>query len=165
VSLVEEVEQFLYREARLLDEEQWRPWLALFTPDVHYWVPGVQARHRRSGGVTYDPEAMAFFDDTLEELTRRVLRFEQETAWSEDPATRAAHMISNVEVEAGSDANEYIVRSTFVLHRLRNEDERYQTPGRRVDLIRRTPDGLRIARRHVYLLETVLLSKNINTFF
>lgn len=34
-----ELEQFLYREARLLDEQRWDEWEALWTPDGEYWVP------------------------------------------------------------------------------------------------------------------------------
>ena len=35
-----EIEQFLYREARLLDERRFRDWLALFTEDARYWTTG-----------------------------------------------------------------------------------------------------------------------------
>ena len=30
---------FLYHEARLLDEQRWDEWYALFAGDGHYWVP------------------------------------------------------------------------------------------------------------------------------
>ena len=36
---VEEVRQFLYREARFLDDKEWESWLALYAPDAEYWVP------------------------------------------------------------------------------------------------------------------------------
>ena len=36
--LIREVEQFLYREARLLDERRFHEWLELFTDDVRYWM-------------------------------------------------------------------------------------------------------------------------------
>ena len=31
-----EIEQFLYREARLLDAERYDEWLAMMAPDIHY---------------------------------------------------------------------------------------------------------------------------------
>ncbi len=34
--VIREVEQFLYREARLLDERRFDEWLELFTDDVRY---------------------------------------------------------------------------------------------------------------------------------
>src|SRR6202011_2051207 len=43
-----EVEQFLYREARLLDERRFREWLELFTDDVRYWMAGRSNRYPRS---------------------------------------------------------------------------------------------------------------------
>ena len=36
---VEDVRQFLNREARFLDGKEWESWLALYAPDAEYWVP------------------------------------------------------------------------------------------------------------------------------
>jgi ethylbenzene dioxygenase beta subunit len=38
------VEAFLYREARLLDDRQFRDWLDLLTDNICYWMP---TRHNR----------------------------------------------------------------------------------------------------------------------
>src|SRR5258708_13126933 len=46
--IVREVEQFLYREARLLDERRFHEWLELFTDDVHYWMGARTNRYPRS---------------------------------------------------------------------------------------------------------------------
>ena len=35
----EEVRQFLYREARFLDDKEWEKWLALYAPEVEFWMP------------------------------------------------------------------------------------------------------------------------------
>ena len=35
----QEAEQFLYREARALDDRDWDAWLALYAPDVEFWMP------------------------------------------------------------------------------------------------------------------------------
>ena len=35
----DEVERFLYREARLLDERRFEEWMNLFAEDGYYWVP------------------------------------------------------------------------------------------------------------------------------
>jgi benzoate/toluate 1,2-dioxygenase beta subunit len=35
----EDVRQFLYREARLLDDKEWENWLALYAPDAEFWMP------------------------------------------------------------------------------------------------------------------------------
>jgi len=36
---IEDVQQFLYREARFLDDRDWDSWLALYAPDVEFWMP------------------------------------------------------------------------------------------------------------------------------
>jgi ethylbenzene dioxygenase beta subunit len=169
-----EVSQFLYREARLLDEERYDEWLALFTEDVHYWVPGVENRMRRDSVGSISPSHMAFFDDNLQDLAHRVARYNTSTAWAEDPATRHFHLVANIEVEASAEPagpgapaagpGEYVVHSLLLNYRNRSHDEQDVITARRRDILRRTPEGLRIARRRVVLGQTVLLSKNINTF-
>ena len=56
--VVREVEQFLYREARLLDERRFREWLELLTDDVRYWMPGRSTRYPKvsQGIVLLDPD-------------------------------------------------------------------------------------------------------------
>jgi 3-phenylpropionate/cinnamic acid dioxygenase small subunit len=46
--IIREVEQFLYREARLLDERRFHEWLLLFTEDVRYWMPVRSNRYPKS---------------------------------------------------------------------------------------------------------------------
>ena len=38
-STLKDVEQFLYRQADILDERRWEEWLGLFTDDGIYWMP------------------------------------------------------------------------------------------------------------------------------
>ena len=45
---IREVEQFLYREARLLDERRFHQWLQLFTDDVRYFMAGRSNRYPKS---------------------------------------------------------------------------------------------------------------------
>ena len=160
-----EVQAFLAREARLLDEERYPEWLGLFTADAHYWVPGVENRGRSDTAGTYAPSRMAYFDDTLDDLRRRVTRFSAPTAWAEDPATRHLHAVSNIEVETAEAPGELLVRSVIVNYRSQGDVDAATLYGRREDVMRRTPDGLRIARRLVVLRHNVLPAKNINTFF
>jgi ethylbenzene dioxygenase beta subunit len=162
--LVLEVEQFLYREARLLDEEDYTAWLGLLTEDVHYWVPGVESRNRTDPEGTYGSERMAYFDDTLLDLTRRVKRFTSDTAWAENPPTRHFHSVGNVEVEPGETAGTLTVHSVTIVHRGRYEGFGDVLYGRREDLLRRVDGELRIARRRVVIGHSTLPSKNLNTF-
>jgi len=39
MSLYETVRDFLYREARYLDDMQWDEWLELYAADASFWMP------------------------------------------------------------------------------------------------------------------------------
>jgi ethylbenzene dioxygenase beta subunit len=164
LGLAHEIQQFLYREARLLDEERYEEWLDLLEPDVRYVIPGVQARYRRDPAGAVAATRMAFFDDDLDYLRKRVARARQETAWAEDPPTRHFHLVANVEVEAADAPEAWRVRSLVVNVRHRNEDEEAWLTARREDLIRRVDGALKLAHRTVRLQQTVLQAKNLNTF-
>jgi 3-phenylpropionate/cinnamic acid dioxygenase small subunit len=101
--LTREVEQFLYREARLLDERRFREWLELFANDARYWMGGRSNRYRKTSKAVaiFDPERyledeltkedeLAILDETKETLARRIARLETGMAWAEDrPHARA----------------------------------------------------------------------------
>lgn len=164
-ALVFEIEQFLYREARLLDTERYEEWLGLMAEDIHYWMPGIQARFRDDRSAAPLIERMAYYDDDLLNLRRRVTRFMHTTAWAEDPPTRTCHVVNNIEVELTPNSREYQVYSTFVNCRGRNETEETWLAGRRTDLVRRNGDGyLQLARRDIRITQAVLLAKNLNVF-
>ena len=53
--VIREVEQFLYREARLLDERRFHEWLELLTDDVRYWMAGRRNRYPKIEQSDRDP--------------------------------------------------------------------------------------------------------------
>ncbi|WP_371356259.1 3-phenylpropionate/cinnamic acid dioxygenase subunit beta [Pseudomonas chlororaphis] len=161
---IRRVEAFLLREARLLDNECWDEWLASLSKAIHYWMPGIENRRREDKSGPYRLEHMAFFDDSLRELQRRVARFKQPSAWAENPPTRNVHLISNIEVLPGETAGEYLAYSCFINVRSRGLDEQHQVAGRREDVLRVEAEGLKLLRRKVLIPNAMLLCKNINTF-
>lgn len=158
------IEQFLFNEARLLDTEAWQAWLDLMTPDIHYWMPAIENRRRADRLGAYGKGRGAYFDDNHEDLSRRVARFLQPSAWAEDPPTRHVHVISNVEAYFAETDKEYRVHSVFVNYRSRGESENDLLLGRREDVLREVGDELRIARRKIVITQSLLMSKNLNTF-
>ena len=163
--LQHEVEQFYFAEAALLDERRFSEWLDLLTPDVHYWMP----IRRTVMNADLDQEftklgAMAFFDDDKAMLDARVKKLATGYSWSEDPPSRTRHMIHNVRVLA-VDREELTVESNFHLYRTRLESDEDSWIGRRRDRLRRVDGALRIAGRHVFLDQTVILSRNLSNFF
>ena len=161
-----EIQQVLYREARLLDAERYDEWVTMLTEDLHYHMPGIETRYRRDKTDQMgDLKRMAYYNDSLDDLNKRLRRLKTGTAWSEDPATRYVHLIGNVEVEYTANPQEYKVYSTFVAYRCRNERDQDTLYGNREDIWRRTPAGLKLAKRLIVLKQNVLLSKNLNIYF
>jgi 3-phenylpropionate/cinnamic acid dioxygenase small subunit len=177
-SLIREVEQFLYREARLLDERRFRDWLTLFTDDVRYWMAGRSNRYpRHSKAIAIlDParyveddigreDELAILDETKETLVARIDRLDTGMAWAEDPPSRTRHMISNIEVEPGDTESEIRVYSNFIVYRSRAAMEEDFYVGARQDVLRRVDGALKIAHRKLILDQNVLSAKNVSVFF
>jgi 3-phenylpropionate/cinnamic acid dioxygenase small subunit len=173
---IREVEQFLFREARLLDERRFHEWLELFTDDVHYWMASRPNRYPRSSRaiamldreryVDDDPDdELALFDETKETLTARVARLDTGMAWAEDPPSRTRHFIANIEVEPGLADGELKVRCNYLVYRSRGETEQDFYVGARADLLRRIDGSWKIAQRRLTLDQNVLAAKNLSIFF
>jgi len=152
-----EVEQFLYREARLLDERRFREWLELLTDDVRYWMGSRSNRYPRSSKAIaiLDPDRyveddltqegeLAILEETKQTLSQRVARLDTGMAWAEDPPSRSRHLITNIEVESADAANEVKVYSNFMVYRSRAETEQDFYVGARRDLLRRVAGSWQI---------------------
>ena len=74
-------------------------------------------------------------------------------------------MISNIEAYAGAADDEFIVHSVFVNYRSRGEADNDLLLGRREDVLRAHGEDFRIARRKIVITQSLLMSKNLNTFF
>jgi 3-phenylpropionate/cinnamic acid dioxygenase small subunit len=173
-----EVEQFLYREARLLDERRFAEWLELFTDDARYWMPVRTTRYTRQSKAIaildrdrYEDEELAkegelaFLDETKKTLEMRIARLKTGMAWAEEPPSRTRRIIANVEAEDGETESEMKVYSNFVLYRTRLETEQDLYVGRREDVFRMVDGNWKIARRKIILDQNVLLAKNLSSFF
>ena len=170
--LKQEIEEFLYYEADLLDERRYEDWLALVAEDVRYWMP--MRRNVKVDDIerefTREGLDISWFDEGKETLTRRVRQIQTGIHWAEEPPSRICHMVSNVQVlrvsPAGSAApSEVTVRSRFLVYRNRVETETDILVGKREDLLRRVAGTFKIARRKIILDQSVLLAKNLTFFF
>jgi 3-phenylpropionate/cinnamic acid dioxygenase small subunit len=173
-----EIEQLLYREARLLDERRFDDWLALLTDDVRYWMAGRSNRYPRhskaiaildaaryvADDMARDDE-LAILDEDKQSLTGRVRRLDTGMAWAEDPPSRTRHLITNIEVAPGPALSEILVYSNFIAYRSRGETEQDFYVGARRDRLRCIDGEWKIAERKVTLDQNVLLAKNVSIFF
>ena len=107
----QQVEQFLYHEAQLMDEHRFDEWLALWTEPALYWVP--------SNRDELDPkrEVSLIYDDWLR-LQLRVSRLKSGFAHAQEPKSRMRRLISNIVVEEGENG-EIAAASNFLLAELR----------------------------------------------
>ena len=169
--LKQEIEEFLYREADLVDERRYVDWLALLAEDVRYWMP--MRRNVKFGDAkrefTRAGQDINWFDEGKETLTRRVRQILTGIHWAEEPASRISHMVSNVRLievnPSPTEAQEVTVRCRCLIYRNRVETETDFLIGKREDLLRRAESDWQIARRKIILDQNVLLSKNLTFFF
>lgn len=175
---IREVEQFLYREARMLDNRQFHEWLELLTEDIHYWMPMRSNRYPVNSkaisildGSRYEEseisgeKELALMDEDKDSLSRRIERLDTGMAWAEDPPSRTRHIITNIEVETGDKEGELRAYSNFFMYRTRAETDQDFYIGSREDVLRRVGGQLRVASRKIVLDQTVLLAKNVSNFF
>ena len=93
---LENIAQFLYREARFLDDEQWDQWLACYSPSACFWMPAWYDEDR----LTEDPQSeisLIYYPDR-QGLEDRVFRIKTERSSATMPDTRTCHNISNIEI-------------------------------------------------------------------
>ena len=161
----QEIEDFFYREADLLDERRYEEWLDLFTEDTHYWMPLRRnvPRDEPEREFTRPGVDANWFDEGKDTLTRRVKQILTGIHWAEEPPSRICHIVSNVQIVRAT-LDEVEARSRFIVYRNRVQTETDFLVGKREDLLRRMDGGLKIARRKIVLDQNVLLSKNL-TFF
>jgi p-cumate 2,3-dioxygenase beta subunit len=107
-----EVEQFLYREAYLLDEWRLDEWLELFTDDARYVVPTTDLPEG-------DPQRdLVFIDDNQTRLQGRVNRLKSRHAHREYPWSRTRRFITNVMVKEVT-GDEVVVTASAMVYRFR----------------------------------------------
>jgi len=172
-ALQQEIEQFYYREALLLDNIAYEDWFALLDEDIHYFMPirrNVMKRGRvRDTDVSEysGADEFAHFDDDINTMRGRLRKLQSDYSWSENPASRTRHSVSNVIIHEGEETNTYEVCSAFLVYRNRLETQVDIFAGERHDVLRRADNdlGFKIAKRTLLLDQSTVLSNNISIFF
>ena len=136
------VEQFLYRQAELLDGRRWAEFIELFAADGHYWMPASPEQ------TTGDGVPAIFYEDR-DLMTVRMKRVTHPHAWSQAAAWGTSHVVGNVAIE-GEDprTGEILVRSRFHMMEFRRDETRHFAGSYRHRLIRRGA-GFAIALQRV----------------
>ena len=139
------IEDFLIREARLLDDRKFDEWRELFTDDGYYWVPLRPDQESPVG------ESSLFYDDK-KIMATRFERLAHPRIHAQSPPHRTCHVIGSIAVEEIDEAQgECLVRSSMIFadyrartqrvfagqvrHRLRRVGDDYRIVFKRIDLI------------------------------
>ena len=138
-----DAEDFLLHEARLLDEARYDEWLALFTPEAHYWVPSEPDQKS-----ALDTISLMYDDRRL--LETRVRRLSSPRIYSQEPRSRTSRIVPNVTIEGGN-GNATAVRSKFMIVEYRREEQRIFAGTYRHTLVS-TGGDIRIAFKRIDLV-------------
>ena len=112
----DECRALLEREARLLDQNRFEDWLALYAENCIVWVPAAETAG--------DPrqEVSMYFDDRRR-LEDRIFRLRTGKAWSQVPASRCVRQVANVEVFRSGER--LMVRSNLLMTEFRAGETRF----------------------------------------
>lgn len=150
------VEEFVFHEARLLDERRFDDWLALWTEDGRYWMP----RHHNQNN-PFDQISL-FWEDGMLRHTR-VRRILNARNWSQQPVTRSIRLIGKPHIDGLDSSGRIIVRSS--LHYTEFRLEQRQLAGEVFHKL--APDGngnWRLHLKRVNLVNCDSLFGNIEVF-
>jgi benzoate/toluate 1,2-dioxygenase subunit beta len=142
-----EIEEFLYRQAEILDDKRWDEWLSLFTEDGIYWVPVTDDQTVAEG-------VPNIFLEDVDLMRVRVKRVSHPRAWSQKPPHRTSHLVSSVIVESlDAKTGDVVVRSKFTMSEFRRDVTR-AFAGRYRHELKKTKDGYRIHQQRVDLVNS-----------
>jgi ethylbenzene dioxygenase subunit beta len=151
-----QLQQFIYHEARLLDERRWAEWLALWTEDGMYWVPQQQGQPS-----PYDHISLAWEDKMLREV--RVRRLQNPRNWSQQPPTQASRLVGNLSVEGSDAGGNLVLRSVFQMTEWRRKDTR-QLAGHYLHKLAPEGTGWRLRMKRVQLVNCDAAHDNLEIF-
>ncbi|MFM8547606.1 MAG: aromatic-ring-hydroxylating dioxygenase subunit beta [Betaproteobacteria bacterium] len=142
--LVRQVEDFVQREAQLLDERSFEAWLALFDEGGWYWMPASPSQSSPESALS-----LLYEDKRL--LAVRVRRLAHPAVLVESPPTRSHHHVSTIRVERAEDGT---LRSfSAQLIALFRDNEQQLLSARVTHHLKTDPGGLLIVSKTVSLLD------------
>lgn len=152
------IEHYLYREARLLDEDRWDDWLALFSDDGMYWAPLVAGQDNPLNHVSL------FWENALLREVR-VKRITNPRNWSQQPRSRCARVVGNVMVDGRDpDTGDLVVTSRFQFAEWRKGGDHRSLAGSCRHHLIQDGDTLRIRLKRVDLINSEAVHDLLQVF-
>ncbi len=152
------IEQFLYLEARLIDEKRWDEWEALFIEDGEYWVPATRGQPDPLNHVSI------MYEKSLLRAVR-LKRYRHPNAMSLQPEPQSVHMISNIMLDSfDEDSGVCVVNSRFTMLEYRR-DMQNTYGGAVTHTLEPIGDGWKIRMKKVELINCEGVLDNIQIYF
>jgi len=108
VATAEELEQFVYHEASLIDEKRFDEWYELFTDDARYWMP--LTRGQPDG----ENHTSLFYEDKLL-LKVRIERLKNPRSFSQHQPSWCQHVLQRPAIEDdGATTGRCRLRTPFI---------------------------------------------------
>lgn len=144
--------QFIFYEAKLLDERKYEEWLNLLDEEITYEV-----YTPITGSLDYN---LIYIADKNGIITR-IRRYNLDSAWAENPPSFTCRIVSNILVRKIND-EKYKVSSNIIVYRNRDYIETDHIIAHRDDIILLTENEIKLRERKIYLIEPLIKSKNIS---
>ncbi len=145
---------FLFMEARLLDERRFEEWRELFTDDGYYWVP---ARPDQPNPLD---EVSIFYDDK-DLMETRIKRLRHPRVHAQIPHTRTAHLVTNVLLEPDVPPEAEALVSSKLLVATYRQDQQDVYAGDCRHALRREGGLWRIVWKKVVLINCDAMLKSL----
>lgn len=158
-----EFEQWLYREAKLLDDIDFDGWFSLLHKSLQYQMP-VRVNKEGVERPDYSTDMFAFYDD-YELLKMRVDRLKTDYAWAEIPPSRTRRLVNNVQLIEYVPNEKASVNSYLMLYRSRSTDIHHDLiSGERQDKFIFDKGEWKLAKRFFLIDQTTINTRNLAIF-
>lgn len=158
-----EFEQWLYREAKLLDDIDFDGWFSLMHPSLIYQMP-VRVNKEGLERPDYSMDMYAFNDD-IELLKIRVDRLKTDYAWAELPPSRTRRNVNNVRLEEFIPNEKAVVSSYLLIYRSRSTDIHHDLiSGERRDEFTYVDGEWKLSKRFFLIDQTTINTRNLAIF-
>jgi len=148
----DEAAALIAHEGWLLDQQDWDAWLALYLPDAEYWLPC----YLEDGSLGSNPagQISLVYYNNRSGLEDRIFRIRTGQSLASTPLPRTAHLV-NCGMVTELDGGDIEVGSSWAAFSYRLE-ESYHFFGTQKHILRRTDEGLKIAKRHIIVMNDKL---------
>lgn len=142
----EDLANFIYEEARLIDDGEYEAWLRLFTETGRYWMP-LNGREQQAGDWQN-----SIADEDVVLLRIRIKRLVDGRAHSQQPASRCQHVLQRPAlIESDDAAGRWTLRTPFAYQECRCGSS-VALFGHYVHVLCREGDALRIELKRINLV-------------